>query len=171
MEGKYQGPEPFVVGPPHFTEDDFGDGDDTARAKAAEEFIQILKKGETAGACALAHSVRELLIRNGYPYDSMDPCKIFDLAALNHKSVPIYLNQMLDDPTFYLKFRGNVELHDLYRSELGLIGVEKREMPAGKGDLLPYQARRVNRLIIEAICPDPRILQRSTYLSTQGVAR
>ena len=59
------------------------------------------------------------------------------------------------------------------RPELGFLGLEKRRLPH-KADypdgLYPYQAMRVNRLIMETILT-PQILKRGKYLGLMGVLR
>lgn len=67
-----------------------------------------------------------------------------------------------------------VELHGRQRDGFGPVGYECRELPAmpAKGEQLgKYQAERVNRLIIDAICPDRSILPAPAYLSTRGVLK
>ena len=157
---EYVGPDPFAAPPPLFDEDDIPD---------ADGFIRLLKKGETAGARELALTLRNVLHEVGYESDEEDENTVFDHASPNATRLAIYLNRLLNDNTFYKRFRPNVELHDLHRPELGALGFEKREMPAEDGPLLPYQTIRVNRLIIESIVPSEDILKRGTYLSTRGV--
>lgn len=83
-------------------------------------------------------------------------------------------NSLLPDGCFHCHFynsagRPLVELHDLYRSKSGSVGVENRVLPSAEACLLRFQRLRVNRLIIEAIFPNERVLKPGRYLSTQGV--
>ncbi len=157
---EYVGPDPFVAPPPLFDEDDILD---------ADGFIRLLKRGETAGVRELALTLRNVLHEVGYESDEKDENTIFDYASLNAMRLAIYLNPLLNDNTFYKRFRPNVELHDLHRPKLGALGFEKREMPAREESLLPCQTMRVNQLIIESIVPNDDILKRGTYLSTNRV--
>ena len=155
----YSGPLPFAVSPPSFEGKGILD---------ADEFIRLIKKGETIGSRNLRDKLSELLTQVGYANDQQDNHIIFDQAALNSERLAIYLNRLLDDATFYQQFQMNVELHDLIRPDLGAVGFEVRQLPSGQENLLPFQTKRVNRLIIEAIIPS-NILKRGSYLSTHGV--
>ena len=79
------------------------------------------------------------------------------------------LRKQSGDATLYVPF-GRIpwfQLRDLQRPGLGaIVGVERRTMPTGTEALGEYQARRVNRLIVEAVCPDESLLKRGKYLST-----
>jgi hypothetical protein len=156
----YNGPLPFAAPPPSFEGDDILD---------ANGFIRLIKKGETDGTRNLRDELSELLMQVGYEYTQGDNTTIFDYASLNSERLAIYLNRLLDRNTFYQQFQTNVELHDMIRPDLGPVGLEERKIPAGQENLLPFQTRRINRLIIEALIPDRNILKRGTYLSTHGV--
>ena len=97
-----------------------------------------------------------------------------ELASLQHEDVVKRLNQILEHRTFYEHFEAMLDLHDLVRADKGLIGLEKRRMPRrtdyGEHGLGLFQARRVNRLILETLFPETEI-RRARYLNTEGVAR
>lgn len=85
------------------------------------------------------------------------------------------LNDLLNDRRLFDQFDGLVELSDLDRSverpELSFLGTEKRRLPT-KGlypnGLRRFQARRVNRLLMEAIVPE-RLLARRHDLNENDV--
>ncbi|MEO8259169.1 MAG: hypothetical protein ABI868_17620 [Acidobacteriota bacterium] len=86
-------------------------------------------------------------------------------------------NGILDDRWLFEAFDGLVDLADLDRRvdrpELGCLGTEKRRLPTRglyPNGLRTFQARRVNRLLIEAIVP-VRLLARGEYLDAGRVAR
>ncbi|NJK34975.1 MAG: hypothetical protein HC919_08510 [Oscillatoriales cyanobacterium SM2_2_1] len=150
--------QPFAVSPPTFTASDVLD---------ANRLAGLLRAGETAGARELAQLLLTSLGQVGYELDG--DAKLFDRVGLNAERLTMHLNGLLSDSTMYQRFRPNVELHDLHRTLLGALGFEARQMPLGESPLLPFQAMRVNRLIIEAVVPYEDILKRGTYLSTDGV--
>jgi hypothetical protein len=87
------------------------------------------------------------------------------------------LNRIVDDRWLFETFDGLVELADLdrrvERPALGFLGTEKRRLPTRglySNGLRKFQARRINRLLVEAIVPE-RILARSEYLDAGQVAR
>jgi hypothetical protein len=158
----YNGPPPFAVPPPAFTTEDIAD---------ADALIHLLKNPATPAARHLADTLCDLLQRVGYApaADGQEKIRILDQVNLTTERLAIYLNRLLDQTTFYTAFQGNVELHHLLRPAFGALGFEKRELPTGNAPLLPLQKKRINRLIIEAIVADEKILRRGSYLSTQGV--
>ncbi len=93
-------------------------------------------------------------------------------ATVDAQALAVALNDLIADVRFYEAFAKSVDIHDLYRPDKGAIGIEKRRLPSpseyAKG-LRRYQARRVNRLIIEAIVP-AALLRRGEYLNTKAVA-
>jgi len=150
-------PETHVVAPPLFQAEDF---------KNVEAIINLIRRGATHVLRTLRGKLEELLEQVGYA--SFDDA----LPLLDARKLALFLNRLLEERKFFEDFVGDVELHDLHRSGLGSLGVEKRVMPnpnSYQEGLRRFQARRVNRLIIEAIIPDPEILKRGQYLSTQGV--
>ncbi|MFT4728838.1 MAG: hypothetical protein ACI9UN_003351 [Granulosicoccus sp.] len=81
------------------------------------------------------------------------------------------LNSLLDDAAFYEKFEG-LQLANLVRPKLGDLFTEARILPHSKyypNGLREHQRIRINRLIVEAIVEDEKIVQRGQYLSTRGV--
>jgi hypothetical protein len=93
-------------------------------------------------------------------------------AARDAYELTARLNTLLGDRRRFSRYRGKLELHDLHRTHLGAVGTEKRILPDEKGyreGLREFQAVRVNRLILEALCPDSSVLSPGQYLSTKGV--
>lgn len=78
-------------------------------------------------------------------------------------------NALLNDKLLFREFRALVDLHDLVREDKGILGIEKRCVPQKDDPLQEYQAKRVNRLILESIF-DESIFKRGVYLNTSGVA-
>jgi hypothetical protein len=81
------------------------------------------------------------------------------------------LNSLLDDAEFYEKFEG-LQLASLVRPKLGSLFTEARILPHSKyypNGLREHQRIRINRLIVEAIVEDEKIVRRGQYLSTSGV--
>jgi hypothetical protein len=143
-------PKSHVAAPPKF---------EASEIKDSAGFANLLKSGSTKAARQL-HDQLEKLGGN------------LDDPTLDATELASYLNRLLDDRNSFRHYEGNLELHDLHRIQLGAIGTEKRTLPqsgAYPNGLREFQARRVNRLIVESICPDDSILKRGEYLSTKGV--
>jgi hypothetical protein len=80
-----------------------------------------------------------------------------------------HLNGLLGNRVWYREVSmglPDLQLAALRRGEKGELGTESRVMPKGKGPLGRFQARRVNRLIIESLCPDEKLLKRFVYITT-----
>ena len=143
-------PESHIAAPPTFKRDDIKDFD---------AFVDLLRSGPTKAARTLCKQLQ------------MRGCNLAS-STLNVDELTSFLNKLLDDRDMFRHYQGTLELHDLHRIQLGAIGTEKRTLPqpdAYPEGLRKFQARRINRLIIEAVCPDDSILRRGRYLSTQGV--
>ena len=147
-------PERAIAGPACFYRSDIRDG---------SGFVDLLREGKFPAVRRLAESLKPTLDASQGPPDSAQLC-----AALN---------RIIDDRWLFEAFDGLVELTDLdrrvERPELSFLGTEKRRLPT-KGfypkGLRKFQARRVNRLLIEAIVPEG-ILARGEYLDADQVAR
>ena len=143
-------PKSHVAAPAKFEPDEI-------RNPAA--FVDLLKSGATKAARELHDQLKTL------------GCDLFD-PTLDAARLTSYLNGLLEDRSSFRRYDGTLEFHDLHRIQLGAIGTEKRTLPqsgAYPNGLREFQAKRVNRLIVESICPDDSILKRGEYLSTQGV--
>ncbi|MCP4124983.1 MAG: hypothetical protein GY751_24845 [Bacteroidetes bacterium] len=143
-------PESRVAAPPRFDADEI----------AFEDFTQLLLVGATK-ACRM---LREKL--------SVLGCTNLASADLDVEKLSDHLNQLQDDRNDFRAYDGMLELHDLHRMDRGSVGTEKRTLPQGHAypnGLRRFQSHRVNRLIIEAICPNRKILKGGKYLSTKGV--
>jgi hypothetical protein len=146
-------PERAIAGPPCFYPSDIRDG---------AGFVDLLREGKLPAVRTLAESLKTTL-------DAQTPPDSAELCA--------GLNRLIDDRQLFEAFDGLVELTDLdrrvERPELSFLGTEKRRLPTRglypKG-LRKFQARRVNRLLIEAIVPEG-ILARGGYLDAGQVAR
>lgn len=131
-----------------------------------ETIAELLTRRPTRGVEILWERVRHEQISQGHEPDP-------DLTATQFAAC---FNRIIRDRVFYTSFYEQedgtgvtrVELHDLYRARLGSVGVEKRRLPDSAGPLGRYHARRVNRLILEAVLTsDKPIIQEMKYLSTQ----
>ena len=141
-----------VAGPQDFAEDDMPNLDG---------LVQFLNQADPAVE-ALYGALRNQA-------KSLDEPNV--ASILKHKNrLVAHLNGLLGQREFHREtaFR-DLELADLRRPGFGVLGVEHRDFPGGEGPLRHFQARRVNRLIIEAICQSKSLLRRGGYLSTQGV--
>ena len=87
------------------------------------------------------------LIGNRMPSGSLDA------APIEINSV---LGELWTDRQWWSNFVGNIDLDDLRRPEKGLLGLEKRRMPAvsdyPEGMLRRYQAMRVNWIFWKRFC-------------------
>ena len=135
-------PERAIAGPSCFYRADIRDG---------AGLIELLRDGRFPAVRRLAESLAIAL-------DAEPPPDALQLCAA--------LNRILDDRWLFETFDGFVELADLdrrvERPELGFLGTEKRRLPTRglyPNGLRKFQARRINRLLIEAIVPE-RILAR-----------
>jgi hypothetical protein len=117
-------------------------------------------------------------LAKGAGYDIDDPnvpaAEVLKKALFSPEQVVVYLNQLVEkEKDFHKNFwNGNLatlELHDRQREKFGPLGFERRELPTANTRLSSYQNRRVNSLIVEAICPEQSILPAPAYLSTKGV--
>jgi len=146
-------PEHAIAGPACFYRADIRDD---------RGLLELLRDGRFPAVRRLAEALKIALDTQPAP-DSGHLC-----AALNG---------IVDDRWLFEAFDRLVELADLDRRlespELSFLGTEKRRLPT-KGlypqGLRRFQARRVNRLLIEAIVPE-QILARGEYLDTGQVAR
>jgi len=94
------------------------------------------------------------------------------IKNLTNHNVASYFNRLLTEKKFFKDFYGKVVLKHLYRPERGPLAVEYRMMPdisEYNNGLRTYQTKRVNRLIIEAICGE--IITTGEYLNTAGVLK
>lgn len=142
-------PESRIASPPKF--------------KPNEISLPAFAEHLLAGATKACRNLHTSLSSLGCPHLTTD---------LNAEIFVEYLNLILDDRNNFGAYDGLLELHDLHRSDLGAVGTEKRNVPepiAYPNGLRKFQAIRINRLIIEAICPNREILQGGKYLSTKGV--
>jgi len=164
-----------VGGPPLFSKDDILDP--KAIVSQLKIWYEDLLQGQptkpsTQASRMLAGKVAQLIQQVGYQVTPNTT--IFDEAMFDAVKLAQYFNQILYDKGFHKSFYDNnkqpvLELHDLYRTNIGSVGVENRRLPSSDEDLGEFQRIRVNRLIIEAVFPDDRILKRGKYLSTRGV--
>jgi len=143
-------PKSHIAAPPNF---------EPAEIKNLSAFVDLLKSGPTKAA-------REL-------YDQLETqgCNLSS-PMLDATKLALDLNRLLDDQSSFRRYHSTVELYDFHRIQLGAIGTEKRTLPeinAYPKGLRELQAKRINRLIIESVCPDGSVLKRGEYLSTQGV--
>jgi hypothetical protein len=89
-----------------------------------------------------------------------------DIFAFPNRAVS-YLNRLLHDQGFYRMF-GSLALDPLRKTKNGRGWTEEREVPRAGVDLGIYQARRLNRLILESrLAP---LLPVARYLGTVDVA-
>lgn len=174
-------PLSHVGSPPFFLEDDVLEPkaivsqlkmcyEDLLKQKAGQK----LTKPSTHAGRMLAGEVAQLVKQVGYQADQQGDTAIFDAAMFDAIKLVQYFNRLLKDPCFHQDFYDDddqaiLELHDLYRTNVGSVGVEKRQLPKKDQVLRRFQKVRVNRFIIEAIFPDDRVLKRGKYLSTRGV--
>ena len=146
-------PDRAIAGPSCFYRADIRDG---------AGLIELLRDGRFPAVRRLAESLA--ITRDAEP-----PPDALQLCAA--------LNRILDDRWLFETFDGLVELADLdrrvERPELGFLGTEKRRLPTRglyPNGLRKFQARRINRLLIEAMVPEP-ILARGEYIDAGQVAR
>lgn len=142
-------PKSHVASPPTFKRKEIKD---------TSAFIYVLTEKHTQAARTLAKH----LTRAGWH------------ARANSTKFISFLNKVLDDRTVFRDYLGTLEIHDLHRIQLGAVGSEKRSLPSSSdypNGLRAFQARRINRLIIESIVPNESILERGEYLSTRGVLK
>jgi hypothetical protein len=168
-------PDNLVIPPPRFTEEDI-----LSRGKLLELLTTpytpaehtLLRVIQNAGSWPALHAH----IQNSEQFKISKT----DLANL--------LNDVLADgkERLYKEFRGALDLHDLHRADKGPVGLEKRRLPENgpreEGALRRFQAKRVNRLIVEEIIPKSvvhqfgavetniGVLKRGQYLNVDGVA-
>jgi hypothetical protein len=92
-----------------------------------------------------------------------------------HAQLAAVLDELLDSPTLYVRFRGLLGLRDLHRSNRGVVGLEKRDIPVsgagGRDGLRRFQSVRVNRLILEEILPEKVTSISGSYESTVDVLK
>lgn len=134
------------------------------RIKADEITFAEFRDFLLAGATKACRELRNKLENLG--------CPNLAAAALDADNLARYLNELLNDRNDFREYDGTLELHDLHRAHLGSVGTEKRTLPQGAAypnGLRRFQALRVNRLIIEAICPNRDTLKGGKYLSAKGV--
>jgi len=144
-----------IAAPPMFEPHEFND---------PTAFVNLLKSEATKAVRELKQQI----------LDQLQILEYLDLddAMLDQRKLALYLNRILDDRNSFHRYEGTLEFHNLHRIQLGSLGTEKRVLPQSADyphGLREFQARRVNRLIIEAICPAQSILNRGKYLSTQGI--
>jgi hypothetical protein len=176
-------PDSHVAAPPPFNSEDITN---------ADAMVELLRKCPTKATEILWKELEKDLNSVGYTAAQIETNNLgekesahkkreitLDRAGLNAAKLALYLNRILQWKDFFKNFYEDegastvcrVELHDLYQTSLGSVGVENRTMPLKDADLGYFQTRRVNRLIIEAIFPHEGILERMPYLSTYGVIR
>jgi hypothetical protein len=174
-------PLSHVGGPPLFSKKDIGSPKvivNLLKTCYEDRINQLenkkLTKASTQAGRILAEKVANLLIEVGYEADQSKPTVIFDAAMFDETKLAQYFNRLIEAPHFHQDFydehdQAVLELHNLYRTNVGSVGVEKRELPDKNKMLRRFQRIRVNRFMIEAIFPDDKILKRGEYLSTRGV--
>lgn len=172
-------PLSHIGGPPLFEKEHVANVDTIVRhLKLCYDDLQAEQSGKplsnpsTQAGRALARKVAELLHCVGYAPESSSA--ILNAAMFDQIKVAQYFNQILEDNTFHQNFYGDddqpfLEVHDLYRTDLGSVGVENRRLPGREAKTGQFQRRRVNRFIIEAVFPNETILKPGKYLSTRGV--
>lgn len=148
-------------------------GKDTVDCQAFRKRLldSLDAKGDPAVA-VFAATVAALARQVGYT--GTNDAAVLRGAIYSPQQIADYLNRLIQtEQNFHRRFwRGKeamLELHDRQRGDFGPVGFEKRELPASAANLGQYQNQRVNRLIVQAICPDPSILPEPAYLSTKGV--
>jgi hypothetical protein len=98
------------------------------------------------------------------------------LLRASPRQIDGILQRLWRNRRWWSRFAGLLDFDDLRRPEKGVLGLEKRRIPAARdypspgGQLREYQAMRVNRLILETILP-PEVLPRAEYLNTTKVAQ
>lgn len=125
---------------------------DPAVSKLAEAIVNLARKS------VFGNSSQEIL------------CKSISDA----QQLAIYLNQLIRANSdlhrqMYVEGVQMLELSGRQREHFGPVGFERRELPPPDARIGTYQAHRVNRLSIDAICRDRDILPEPVYLSTKGV--
>jgi hypothetical protein len=168
-------PDNLVIPPPRFTEEDI-----LSRGK----LLELLTTPYTPAEYAL---FREIQKAGSWPalHTHIQKCEQFKISKTDLANL---LNDLLADgkERLYKEFTGVLDLHDLHRADKGPVGLEKRRLPdTGPGEdgaLRRFQAKRVNRLIVEEIIPERLvhqfggaetnvgILKRGQYLNVDGVA-
>jgi hypothetical protein len=98
----------------------------------------------------------------------------FENATADGSQIATCFNRLLRQDDLHHAFHDSdgcpfLALHDLYRTRVGSVGVEKRTLPGANERLRRFQRLRVNRLILEAIFPQESVLKSGKYLSTKGV--
>ncbi|MDG1206610.1 MAG: hypothetical protein P8N51_14670 [Pseudomonadales bacterium] len=139
----------FVVEPPKFTDDDI---DAAGLQLFFESKIPLASQSDT---------------RRTYDVRLVERFS----ASVADRSIRQGLNDLLRQSRFYEYFKG-LELFDLTRPALGAFFTEFRQLPLSKDypqGLNGYHRIRVNRLIIERIIDNPKLLKSGQYLSTAGV--
>jgi hypothetical protein len=143
-------PPSRVAAPPRFAPGDVLD---------AAAFAAMLREGPTRAARELRGELETI------------GCRV-DGTAPDAAGLAAALNRLLCDRFRFRRYAGWLRLRDLRRPRRGPLGIERREMPdpaAYPNGLRAYQAARVNRLIVEAVCPAGAMLAPAPYLSTQDV--
>jgi hypothetical protein len=131
-----------IVVPPFFNEDDI------------ENLDQI--KSSVLEHEVLSHAVGAISL---YP-------NLQDIFAFPNRAVS-YLNRLLHDTALFRQFV-SLTLPSQTKTKNGRTWVESREIPpAASPDLGIYQARRLNRLILEKVLA---VLPKASYLATFHVA-
>lgn len=168
-------PDDFVITPPHFTE-----GDILSRGR----LFEWVANPRTPAEQSLLHEMQSTTSWSVLHPQMLqrDRFKISKIHLAN------FLNELLADgqERLYRKFIGLLDIQDLYRVEKGPVGLEKRRLPDDgprKGSALRrFQAKRVNRFIVEAAIPPvvacrlegteakAGILKRGEYLNVEQVA-
>lgn len=135
--------------------DSLGPAGDPAVARLANTMANLARKTVAAGTDA----------------------EVIRKAITSPQQLAVQLNQLVrTDKDLYKRFWGKhrgalLQLHGRPREGFGPVGFEYRELPprASQSPLGDYQTHRVNRLILDAICPDRTVLPEPRYLSTKGV--
>jgi hypothetical protein len=145
---RYLCPTAHVICPPRFTASDI---------PSPEKFLEYLSR-DSRGAI-LMNSLRQQSEMLGHS-EWREP-------LLDSHRLAAHLNGLARDREWYVRFNElpGFQLTDLHRGELG---TEHRVMPKGPGPLGRFQAQRVNRLIIESVCPDETLLKRFVYITTNN---
>ena len=148
-------------------------GEDVVEWRAFRKWLlNALEPHGDPAVAVLARMVARIAGQAGYT--NRDDRDVLQAALYGPEQVALYLNRLIQTEKdfhkdFWVGKEAILELHDRQRHEFGPVGFEKRQLPARDETLGQYQNQRVNRLIIEAICPERSILCEPGYLSTRGV--
>lgn len=142
-----------------------------------KKFRQLLLDSlDAAGDPAVRGLAKALAVLAKRTVSAGTDADVLRKAISSPQLLAIYLNRLIEiendlHKKFWYTNGAMIELHGRQREDFGPVGFERRELPAKGTPLGTYQARRVNRLIVDAICPNRSVLPQPAYLSTKGVLK